>query len=62
MQLILKIAHDERSGKGIIEIIENKSPMVHAVVGFLAYENEEQKKFFVDTLLKGGKFGEVQNL
>ena len=36
--------------------------MIHAVVGFLAYENEDQKKFFVDTLLKGGKFGEVQNL
>jgi hypothetical protein len=59
MQLILKIAYDEKSGKGIIE---NKSPMIHAVVGFLAYENEDQIKFFVDTLLKGGKFGEVQNL
>jgi len=32
------------------------------VIGFLAYESEEQKKFLIDTLLKGGKFGEVQNI
>jgi len=62
MRLILKVAQDDKSGKGVIEIIEDKGPMIKAVIGFLAYEGEEQKKFFIDTLLKGGKFGEVQNI
>jgi len=62
MRLILKVAQDEKSSKGVIEIVEDKGPMIKAVIGFLAYENEEQKKFFIDTLLKGGKFGEVENL
>ncbi|MDD1773518.1 MAG: hypothetical protein LUQ14_02710 [Methanomassiliicoccales archaeon] len=62
MRLILKVAQDDKSGKGVIEIIEDKGPMIKAVIGFLAYESEEQKKFFIDTLLKGGKFGEVQNI
>ncbi len=62
MRLILKAAQDEKSGRGVIEIIEDKGPMIKAVVGFLAYENEEQKRFFIDTLLKGGKFGEVEGL
>ena len=62
MRLILKVTQDEKSGKGVVEIVEDKGPMIKATIGFLAYENEEQKKFFIDTLLKGGKFGEVQNL
>ncbi|MDD1765971.1 MAG: hypothetical protein LUO84_05925 [Methanomassiliicoccales archaeon] len=62
MRLILKVAQDDKSGKGVIEIIEDKGPMIKAMVGFLSYENEEQKKFYIDTLLKGGKFGEVENL
>lgn len=60
MQLVLRIAHDEKSGKGIIQIAENKSPMVQPIIGYLSYQDEEQRKFFVDALLKGGKFGEVQ--
>jgi len=59
MNLQLRIVEDQKNGRGIIEIIEDKSPMIKAIIGYISFDDESKKKFFIDALLKGRKFGEV---
>jgi len=59
MKLQLRIVQDQKTGKGVIEIVEDKSPMIKPIIGFVSFEDEQRKQFFVDALIKGGKSGEV---
>jgi len=59
MQLYLRIIQDATTGKGVIEILEQRTITCRARIGLITYDNEEQKKFFVEALLEGGKYGSV---
>ncbi|MEM2944492.1 MAG: hypothetical protein QW087_07125 [Methanomassiliicoccales archaeon] len=59
MKLQLRIIEGKGSGVGIIEILQNKGQFNKPIIGYISYDSEEKKRFFIDALLKGGKFGEV---
>lgn len=59
MKLQLRIIEGKGSGVGIIEILQNKGQFNKPIIGYISYDSEEKKKFFIDALLKDGKFGEV---
>lgn len=59
MKLQLRIIEGKGSGVGIIEILQNKGQFNKPIIGYISYDSEEKKIFFIDALLKGGKFGEV---
>ncbi|MBC7107262.1 MAG: hypothetical protein H5T41_00475 [Methanomassiliicoccales archaeon] len=59
MQLYLRIIQDAATGRGVIEILEQRTITCRARIGLITYDNEEQKKFFVEALLEGGKYGSV---
>ncbi len=62
MQLILRVIQDTPTGKGVIEILEQKTITCKARIGLITYDSEEQKMFFIDGLLEGGKNGTVMPL
>ncbi len=59
MRLELSIIEDQRSGEGVIQITEDRSPMQQLLIGFIAFGDREKRDLYVDALIKGGKFGEI---
>jgi len=59
MRLKLIVVEDRASGKGIVQIIEDKSPMKQPIIGFISFDNTEKRDFYVKALIKDGRFGEV---
>ncbi|MDD1765970.1 MAG: hypothetical protein LUO84_05920 [Methanomassiliicoccales archaeon] len=59
MRLLLRMIQDLNTGKGVIEVLEQKTITCRARVGMISYDDEAGKKFFVDALTQMGNTGEV---
>lgn len=59
MQLYLRMIQDPSTGKGVIEVLEQRTITCRARIGLITYDNEEEKKFFIDAILEGGKHGSI---
>jgi len=55
----LVIIEDSRTGKGVIQIIEDKTPAQQPIIGFVSFDDAAKKDFYVKALTQGGKSGEI---
>ncbi|MGD0057090.1 MAG: hypothetical protein ABSB83_04445 [Methanomassiliicoccales archaeon] len=59
MQLLLRVIQDANTGKGVIEVLEQRIITCRARIGLISYDDEAGKKFFIDALTQMGNTGEV---
>jgi hypothetical protein len=59
MLFLLRVIQDANTGKGVIEVLEQKTITCRARIGIISYDDEIGKKFFVDALTQMGNTGEV---
>ncbi len=59
MRFKLVIFEDAATGKGTIQIIEDKSPSQQPIAGFISFDDAAKKEFYVKALTQNGKHGEV---
>lgn len=59
MRLLLRVVQDANTGKGVIEVLEQRTITCRARIGLISYDDEIGKKFFIDSLTQMGNTGEV---
>ncbi len=59
MRLKLVIIEDSKTGRGVIQVIEDKSPPQQPIIGFVAFDDAAKRDFYVKALIQDGKHGEV---
>lgn len=57
--MLLRFIQDANTGKGVIEVLEQRTITCRARIGMISYDDEAGKKFFVDALTQMGMTGEV---
>jgi len=62
MNLRLKVVSGTSHGIGTIIVLNNKESNKQAILGFIFYDDESKKQFFVDALTKNGQLGSVEEL
>ena len=59
MRLLLRVIQDANTGKGVIDLLEQRRITCKARIGMISYDDEAGKKFFVDALTQMGMTSEV---
>ena len=62
LTLTLKTTHGASPGKGTILLFSEKGLDKQAIIGFVVYDDEDKKKFFIDALTRNGQLGRVEEL
>ncbi len=57
-QLTLRAIENKDTGKGFLEILEQKTVICRARVGIISYDNPTDKKQLINSLLDNGKNGQ----
>lgn len=59
MYLMFKVVQEAGQASGIIEIRKRKTITCTEKIGAVAFSSEEEKRFLLDLLTKGGTVGEI---